>query len=109
MFCSLTYIACSATMEFFVVVNRKKKKVDDIFSNLFLTFLMLVELYRAYCLRMPVLKDMFNTIIEKERKVFQSGDKDLIKILKDNITESTFVNKAYFIIVPTGKYIYLIY
>lgn len=96
-------------MEFFVLLKMEESNFEEICRNIFLTTLMNVELYRGYRLKMPIVKDILKNIIKKERQIFHCGDKDIIKIFKDNSWRSNLVNKIYFIIVPSGKYFYLNY
>lgn len=109
MFYIMFYLTLTATIEFIILLNEDEIILEEIFRNIYLTFLMMAGLYKGFRLKMQIVKDMVKNIIKRERQIFDSGDKDIIKILKDNILLSNLVNKIYSTVVPMGKYFYLIY
>ncbi|XP_072380401.1 uncharacterized protein [Diabrotica undecimpunctata] len=82
-------------IKLFFLLQETTINIFEIFANISYSITYIVNLWRTSLLKKPVMKQMFQDIIDWEKKVFASKDSDIINIYYLHLKKTKFHTQLY--------------
>uniref|UniRef100_A0A6P7H1K5 Uncharacterized protein LOC114344968 n=1 Tax=Diabrotica virgifera virgifera TaxID=50390 RepID=A0A6P7H1K5_DIAVI len=82
-------------IKLFFLLKERPINIYEIFANISYSFIYIVSVWRTSLLKKPIMKQMFQDIIDWEKKVFASKDSDIIGIYHFHLKKTKFHTQLY--------------